>query len=321
MPDFSLERQLWQTGITHVVGIDEAGRGPLAGPVAAAAVVLPQDWPSALPLADSKKLSAPERQRLALEIKQRAHAWSVRLASAAEIDRLNILQATLQAMSRAVSSLSISPSYALVDGNRSPILPCACKPIVKGDDLSNSIAAASILAKTTRDQLMQSAHHRWPQWNFAQHKGYPTPAHRQAILDHGPSPIHRVSFLKKLLQLQAPQHPNQMLARQGENQAAAHLISLGYRIRARNVYLAGGELDLIAEKDDSLVFVEVKTRKPNGIHPSLSVTSAKQAQLRKLGESYLEQENLWDLVQPRFDVITVQISPHKTILEHFPNAC
>ncbi len=338
MPDFQLEKSLWQKNLPRVAGIDEAGRGPLAGPVVAAAVVLHPDWYSSLPLADSKKISASQRERLAGEIKQKSLAWSVRLSSPAEIDRLNILRATLLAMERAVSSLSILPDYALIDGNQSPDIPCPGETIIKGDNLSNSIAAASIIAKTTRDHLMHLAHKYWPQWNFTQHKGYPTAAHRQAILRHGTCPIHRNSFLKKIpvgLQNQSretkspasrspqssPADPRQSIGKMGESHAEIYLLSQGYRIHGRNVRLGKGELDIIAEKDEYLVFVEVKTRTNNLTHPSLSVTPAKQAQLRKLGELYLTEHDLWDKFQARFDVISIQISPHKTNLEHFINAC
>ena len=176
-----------------ICGVDEAGRGPWAGPVAAAAVILdPGDLPTGLN--DSKKLSEARRIALETEIKARALAWSVGLASVEEIDRLNILQATGLAMRRAVESLSVTPAFALVDGNYHFALPCPMEPLVKGDARSASIAAASILAKQARDRLMVEADVEWPGYGFAGHKGYHAPIHVEALKRLGPCPIHRKSF-------------------------------------------------------------------------------------------------------------------------------
>lgn len=176
-----------------VCGVDEAGRGPLAGPVVAAAVILDAGRPVA-GLADSKLLSPPRREELAVMIRERALAWSTASADVAEIDALNILQATLLAMRRAVEALAIAPQEALVDGNRCPQLACRARAIVKGDRDVASISAASILAKTTRDALLVELDRAWPQYGFAQHKGYGTPAHLAALQRHGPCPAHRRSF-------------------------------------------------------------------------------------------------------------------------------
>jgi len=176
-----------------ICGVDEAGRGPWAGPVAAAAVILdPGDLPTGLN--DSKKLSEARRIALETEIKARALAWSVGLASVEEIDRLNILQATGLAMRRAVEGLSMTPAFALVDGNYRFALPCPMEPLVKGDARSASIAAASILAKQARDRLMVEADVEWPGYGFAGHKGYHAPIHVEALKRLGPCPIHRKSF-------------------------------------------------------------------------------------------------------------------------------
>ena len=176
-----------------VCGVDEAGRGPWAGPVAAAAVILdPNDLP--VGLNDSKKLSEARRIALETEIKARALAWSVGLASVEEIDRLNILQATGLAMRRAVEGLSTAPAFALVDGNYRFTLPCPMEPLVKGDARSASIAAASILAKQARDRIMVAADADWPCYGFAGHKGYHAAIHVAALNRLGPCPIHRRSF-------------------------------------------------------------------------------------------------------------------------------
>ena len=176
-----------------VCGVDEAGRGPLAGPVVAAAVILDPARP--IPgLNDSKKLSAKRREVLAIEIRATALAWAVAEASVEEIDRLNILQASLLAMRRAVEALGIQPSHALIDGNRCPSLPCTAKAIVGGDGKVASIAAASILAKTTRDASMRVLHAAYPQYGFDRHMGYPTVAHLKALREHGPIFVHRRSY-------------------------------------------------------------------------------------------------------------------------------
>ena len=175
-----------------VCGIDEAGRGPLAGPVVAAAVILDADK---IPygLNDSKVLSRSAREQLLNEIRRSAQI-GIGLSEPEEIDRINILAATMTAMQRAVAALPSLPAAALIDGNRCPALPCHSQTIIKGDAKSLSIAAASIVAKVTRDNLMILANHRYPGYDFDAHKGYATKAHREAIATLGPCPIHRFSF-------------------------------------------------------------------------------------------------------------------------------
>jgi ribonuclease HII len=176
-----------------IAGVDEVGRGPLAGPVVAAAVILDPARPIA-GLADSKRLSATRREQLAAEIRAKSLAWALGRAEVAEIDRLNILQASLLAMQRAVENLNVAPDQALVDGNRCPRLACPCEAIVKGDATVPAISAASILAKVARDAELRELHERYPHYGFAQHKGYPTAAHVDALRRHGPCPEHRRSF-------------------------------------------------------------------------------------------------------------------------------
>jgi len=176
-----------------VCGVDEAGRGPLAGPVVAAAVILDPANPI-VGLNDSKKLSAKRREALAIEIRAKALAWAVSEASVEEIDQINILQASLLAMQRAVRSLTIAPERALIDGNRCPELPCPAEAIIGGDGKVASIAAASILAKTVRDAGMLELHQRYPQYGFDRHMGYPTALHLAALQEHGVSPIHRRGY-------------------------------------------------------------------------------------------------------------------------------
>ncbi len=198
------EHNLWQfedkyylQGMKLVCGVDEAGRGPLAGPVCAAAVILPEhvDIPG---LDDSKKLSDKRRRELYPIIKEQAISYGIGFADCKEIDEINILQATFLAMERAISALEVKPEVALIDGNRQKDFGLPVETIVHGDSLSASIAAASILAKVTRDDVMLEMAKEYPQYGFEIHKGYGTKAHYTALADNGPCPIHRMSFLKKL---------------------------------------------------------------------------------------------------------------------------
>lgn len=183
-----------EPGTGRVAGVDEAGRGPLAGPVVAAAVILDPARPID-GLNDSKKLSEAKRERLALEIREKALSWAIAEASAMEIDRINILQATFLAMRRATEALHLAPEFAQIDGNKvPPCFPCPAEAIVKGDGKIAAIAAASILAKTHRDALMRELAISFPQYGFERHMGYPTPAHFAALEAHGPCSAHRRSF-------------------------------------------------------------------------------------------------------------------------------
>ena len=193
-PDFRVERGLLKRGIWPVAGIDEAGRGPLAGPVAAAAVILD---PRRLPrgLNDSKQLTPEDRECLYEDILRQALAVAVAFATAAEIDRLNIRQANFLAMRRALMALPMAPSHVLIDGNDlPPNLPNPAETIIKGDTLSASIAAASIIAKVSRDRLMRRLCVHYPVYRFSTHFGYATKIHLAAIAEHGPCPFHRLSF-------------------------------------------------------------------------------------------------------------------------------
>lgn len=195
---FLYENQCAEQGYSSICGVDEAGRGPLAGPVCAAAVILkPNDIIEGVN--DSKKLSEKKREALYDVIKANAAAYSIAFASVEEIEELNILNATMLAMKRAVEGLPKAADYAIIDGNKIPDLSIPCSAIVKGDANSMSIAAASILAKVTRDRLMLEYDKEYPQYMFAKHKGYGTKVHTQAIREYGPCPIHRMSFLKKIL--------------------------------------------------------------------------------------------------------------------------
>jgi ribonuclease HII len=188
------EGELWTQGLERVAGVDEAGMAPLAGPVVAAAAILPKNY-RLKGLDDSKKILDEEiREELAVAIKRDAVAWAVGVAEVEEIDRINIYHAGLLAMRRAVQGLTLVPEYALVDARTIPECPCPQKGIIHGDALSMSIAAASILAKTTRDRMMTELDTQYPGYGLASHKGYPTPQHFQALKEKGVLPIHRRSF-------------------------------------------------------------------------------------------------------------------------------
>lgn len=195
---FLYENQLTEKGFNHICGVDEAGRGPLAGPVCAAAVILqPNDLIEGVN--DSKKLTEKKRELLFEVIKERAVSWSIAFATVEEIEELNILNATMLAMKRAVEGLNIPADYAIIDGNKTPNLDIPCESIVKGDANSMSIAAASILAKVSRDRLLLDYAQQYPQYGFEKHKGYGTKLHREALKEYGACPVHRMSFLTKIL--------------------------------------------------------------------------------------------------------------------------
>ena len=194
------ERTMWEIedslGLHLICGVDEAGRGPLAGPVCAAAVILPEHLQ--IPgLNDSKKLTDKKRRELFPIIQEQAVAWGIGLASETEIDEINILQATFLAMRRALEQLNARPEIALIDGNRETDFGLPVKTVVKGDSLSANIAAASVLAKVTRDNIMTEMANQYPEYGFEIHKGYGTKAHYEALRTYGPCPIHRKTFLKK----------------------------------------------------------------------------------------------------------------------------
>ena len=194
---WEIENELYDSGLTLLCGVDEAGRGPLAGPVCAAAVILPRGTVIE-GLNDSKKLSEKRREALYDEIVGKAIAFGIAFASVEEIEEKNILEATFLAMNRAIEQLSVVPALALIDGNRSKgiVLPSRC--VIGGDGKCADIAAASILAKVTRDRYMLEMAEKYPQYGFERHKGYGTAAHYAAIREFGPSPIHRMSFLRKM---------------------------------------------------------------------------------------------------------------------------
>lgn len=199
MPDYQFEKAALLRGFNCICGVDEAGRGPLAGPVCAAAVILSPDTVIE-GLDDSKKLTEKKRESLFGVIKEKAEAYAVAFGTLEEIEQFNILEATFMAMNRAVESLPVKADYALIDGNRVPKnIKIPCGTVVKGDSKSVSVAAASVLAKVTRDRLMLEYDEKYPQYNFKKHKGYGTKEHIELLHKFGPCEIHRLSFLKNIL--------------------------------------------------------------------------------------------------------------------------
>ena len=199
LPTNILEQELIASGYRRVAGIDEAGRGALAGPVVAAAVILPEEC-DVEGVRDSKRVPEAEREELYGKIIASAEAWGVGVIDNSTVDAINILQATFRAMKQAVSSLSIKPDYALIDGRDIPKLEVRSRGVIKGDSVSLSIAAASILAKVTRDRVMRKKGEEFPWYGFQQNKGYGTQKHREAIQEYGPCTLHRLTFLGNLLQ-------------------------------------------------------------------------------------------------------------------------
>ena len=362
----TLEKKLKERGIERIAGVDEAGRGPLAGPVVAAAVVLPPDT-LILGLNDSKALSEKRREALFKTIREVALAIGVGEASPEEIDEYNIRNATHRAMCKALAALGMSPDRVLVDGNAVPQSPFPEQAIVGGDRASLSIAAASVIAKVTRDRLMVAYHAQYPDYGFASHKGYGSADHLAALRKHGPCPIHRQSFkgvfevarnrsedfeifaegirtATNCDQLQAMgksiasagKHisPDELDALRrlfrtrrarlqrsgpkGEQLAETFLKQKGYGILAHGFRAVGGEIDLIAQRDNTAVFVEVKTATTDQFgQPESWVTPTKQAQIIKVATAYLQQHP--DSAS-RFDVIAIDLTQPRPVIRHYENA-
>ncbi len=304
-------------GIELLCGVDEAGRGPLAGDVYAAAVILPKDCEIS-GINDSKKLTEKKREELFSVITEKAVSYGIAAATVDEIEEHNILQATFLAMNRAVSSLSVSPKLVLVDGNKNPIENFNSRFLVKGDSISASVAAASILAKVSRDRYMKRLDRQYPEYQFAKHKGYGTKLHYEMLDKFGPSPVHRMSFLKKYFgQRKAPQ--TKVTGDMGEESACGYLKSRGYKIAARNYSCESGEIDIVAEKDSVIVFAEVKTRAQNAVStPASAVDRKKRERIIKTAHEYITNEHI--SLQPRFDVIEVVTEKGGGRINHIENA-
>ena len=304
------ERAARERGYSIVAGVDEAGRGPLAGPVVAGAVILPSGV-DIVGVRDSKTLTAAQRDRAYDRIAEVAIAVGIGAAQVDEIDSLNILRASHVAMRRAVAALPVAPDVALIDGLPVPGFPIPHIAVVKGDARSVSIAAASIIAKVSRDRMMVDLDAQYPAYGFADHKGYPTPTHLALLAEHGPCPEHRRSFApvqragdQGTLSLGMPaQHET---GHSGETAVETHLRRLGWEVLTTSYRCRGGELDVVARDGDTIAFVEVKTRTGAGYGgPAEAVDARKRARLLVAAEAYLAETGLAD-APCRFDVAEVR---------------
>ena len=317
-----IEERYWQEGTLRVAGVDEVGRGCLAGPVVAAAVVLPPEAARAgelFDLDDSKVLDADTRARLRDEILDLALSWAVAPVAAEVIDRINILEASMEAMRMAVSGLDPAPDRVLVDGARAPGSGLPETAVVDGDARSLSIAAASVVAKEHRDRMMEELHQRFPEYGFDTNKGYASPAHRQALARHGPCPLHRRTFspLAQREQLSLDLGPD--TGRDGETAAADYLLEKGYHILHRRYRAAGGEIDLIAADGDCCVFVEVKSTDRASDRPEDRVRRDKRRKLIRCARQFVERSSAPGR-EYRFDVVAVDLSTRTPAVEHMEDA-
>lgn len=299
-----LEKELQKKGINNIAGVDEAGRGPLAGDVYAAAVILPKGL-YIEGINDSKKLSEKKREALFDIICKKAVSYCISSVTAAEIDKINILQATMKAMRAAISGLKIKPDYVLIDGNRMEGLDIKYQTVVGGDSKSATIAAASILAKVSRDRYMKKMAEAYPNYLFEKHKAYPTKLHLELIKKFGPCAIHRKTFkgVKEYINLS---QDKPVKGRFGEEAAKQHLIKCGYKIIEQNYRCRYGEIDIVARDNDYLVFVEVKARSSSyfGL-PCEAVNYNKRAKIIMCAQNYISQNNIDCAV--RFDVVEIML--------------
>lgn len=310
------EKAAYQKGYTLIAGVDEVGRGPLAGPVVAAAVILPQNHK--IPFVnDSKQLSAQKRELLAEQIKKEALAYAVGVVSNERIDEINILQATYEAMQKALAELSPQPDLILADAVTIPKVDIPQQSIIKGDAKSLSIAAASIIAKVTRDAMMEEMAKAYPDYDFASNKGYGSQKHIAGIAQHGLCPIHRRSFVGKILEKQKNSTEKGNV---GEAIAVREMQKHGYTILEQNYRSGHGEIDIIAQKGEVIVFTEVK-RRTSDTHgtPAEAIDKAKQARIIRTAQSYLALKEWYDY-PCRFDVAEILEQNGQTYFRYTENA-
>ncbi len=313
------ERGLWSAGYDLIAGIDEVGRGPLAGPVVAAAVILPKEC-KIEGVNDSKKLSQKKREELYDIILEKAVSYGIGVVSHERIDEINILQATYEAMREALSQLKPKADYILADAVTIPMVSTPQRGIVKGDAKSMSIGAASIVAKVYRDRLMEAYDEVYPGYGFASNKGYGAAEHLEGIQKLGITPIHRKTFLKKLMPQEGDNTTDK--GHRGEALAAKQMEKLGYEILERNFHALKAEIDIIAKKENTIVFVEVKYRQSEEMGvPAEAVDYRKQQNILRAAKVYMAQHCLieegYDL---RFDVAEVLSSGGKTYFRYTEDA-
>jgi ribonuclease HII len=303
------EFRLHERGQNRVAGVDEAGRGPLAGPVVAAAVILPKEF-CHHPLDDSKRMTSRARETAYEVITAEAEAWAVGAASPEEIDRHNILGAVHLAVARALEGLEPPADFALVDGLPLTSCPVPHQALVKGDRRSRAIAAASVLAKVTRDRLMIELESRYPGYGFAEHKGYATAGHFEALDRLGPSPVHRRSFGRRAEQLELPvperSETPQAWGAEAEDLVAADYQARGYLVLARRWRGGGGELDLVCTRAGEIVLVEVKAARGQGAGDPIGwVQPAQRRRWRRSAAAWLAERPAGS-AEVRFDLVGVR---------------
>ena len=332
-PTFDEETALHRLGFRVVAGVDEAGRGPLAGPVVAGAVVIPHEYhaPWLASLRDSKQLTARARAALFECIRESPAGWASGVVSNEDVDRIGIAAATREAMLKAVGGLPSRPHFVLVDGLPVDLGGLPSKALIGGDRRCLSIAAASIVAKVTRDATMLEEHAHYPAYGFDSNKGYPTPAHLERLRQLGPCPIHRRSFAP-VREATADAEPDGApaaassgrirLGALGERAARGHLERAGYAVLDVNYRCPHGEIDIVARDGEAVVFVEVRTRRGRNFGaPEESVTAGKARRLVATAESYLQSR---DGLPPhwRIDLVAVDIDSRGRIarIERTENA-
>lgn len=313
------ERGLWEAGYDLIAGIDEVGRGPLAGPVVAAAVILPKEC-KIEGVNDSKKLSAKKREELYDIILEKAVSYGIGVVSNERIDEINILQATYEAMREALSQLKPKAEYILADAVTIPMVSTPQRGIIKGDAKSMSIGAASIVAKVYRDRMMEAYEEVYPGYGFASNKGYGAAEHIEGIRKQGITPIHRKTFVKNFL----PQDGDTATDKghRGEVLAAKQMEKMGYEILERNFHALKGEIDIIAKKENVIVFTEVKYRKNEEMGtPAEAVNHWKQQHIIRAAKAYIAQKCLMEMGYDfRFDVAEVLTSEGKTYFRYTEDA-
>lgn len=334
-PTLQQESTLQSQGYRAIAGVDEAGRGAWAGPVVAGVAILPLDSPTLaeelLGIRDSKLLSAKRRAFFYDRIVHAGAALGVGVVGQAALDEMGIVPATRLAMSRALDSLGTPPDYLLVDGFPLEYRDIPHAGIVGGDDLSFSIAAASIVAKVVRDEIMVTLDRVFPGYSFARHKGYGTPQHQEALSRLGPCAIHRLSYapMKFMIPQNKPRREKgrmrrgtRRLGQLGEQLAAQHLEEQGYVICERNYRCSVGEIDIVALDGEYLAFVEVRSRKSKRFgSPEESITDAKKQKLIEVAQTYLQERESLPL-DWRIDVVSIELSRHGRLerLELIKNA-
>ena len=313
------ERGLWEAGYDLVAGIDEVGRGPLAGPVVAAAVILPKEC-KIEGVNDSKKLSAKKREELYDIILEKAVSYGIGIVSNERIDEINILKATYEAMREALSQLKPKADYILADAVTIPMVSTPQRGIIKGDAKSMSIGAASIVAKVYRDRLMEAYEEVYPGYGFASNKGYGAAEHIEGLKKLGPTPIHRRTFLKNLLPQEGDTTTDK--GHRGEALAAKQMEKMGYEILERNFHALKAEIDIIAKKDNTIVFTEVKYRKSEEMGtPAEAVGYQKQQNIIRGAKVYMAQNCLLEEGYDfRFDVAEVLTQDGKTYFRYTEDA-